>query len=424
MPAWKYLSYGAGQLGVMIVVRYFFQWLIFFCEGRDTGKGALFSASIVGLLFFAFRVFDAVADPLAGAFGDSWVKRGRQRRTLIWFSFAVPAIGLTLIFAPTYDMGAALRWVLLSAGMFVFFVGYTLYAIPYWALVEDYAEGQERVRTRLSNMLGAGVLLATGVVFVLSGIVIDKIGFLPGAIIFGIAGTLLMMLPYFAAPPSGGRADPSGSSAPLREVLTSSLKDRRFFALIVLYVGSQMSFTMMTSAAPFIATDLLGGTKADVAKLLGPFLVGSLLSFAFVPRLARALGWERATLVATLALGVAYAGAGLLGQGIIGGPMTTAMLVFAAAGPGAAVVLGLEGEAIARCAQEGQHKSTAVYFGVFNFVVKAMNGVALSLTGVMADMGTRGAIRAMPITAGLLCAVGVLAYFVIRRTARSTPVAA
>lgn len=315
MPAWKYLSYGAGQLGVMIVVRYFFQWLIFFCEGRDTGKGALFSASIVGLLFFAFRVFDAVADPLAGAFGDSWVKRGRQRRTLIWFSFAVPAIGLTLIFAPTYDMGAALRWVLLSAGMFVFFVGYTLYAIPYWALVEDYAEGQERVRTRLSNMLGAGVLLATGVVFVLSGIVIDKIGFLPGAIIFGIAGTLLMMLPYFAAPPSGGRADPSGSSAPLREVLTSSLKDRRFFALIVLYVGSQMSFTMMTSAAPFIATDLLGGTKADVAKLLGPFLVGSLLSFAFVPRLARALGWERATLVATLALGVAYAGAGLLGQG-------------------------------------------------------------------------------------------------------------
>ena len=417
MPPWKYLLYGAGQLGVMIVARYFFQWLIFFCEGRDTGKGALFSASVVGFVFFAFRVFDAVADPLAGAFGDSWVKKGRERRTLIWFFFAVPAVGLALIFAPTSDMGSALRWVFLSVGMFVFFVGYTLYAIPYWALVEDYAEGQDHVRTRLSNMLGAGVLLATGVVFVVSGLLIDKLGFLPGAIVFGLIGTALMVLPYFAAPRSGGKADPSATAAPLREVLISSLKDRRFFALILLYVGSQMSFTMMTSAAPFIATDLLGGTKADVAKLLGPFLVGSLLSFAFVPRLARSLGWERATLWATLALGVAYAGAGLLGQGIIGSPMTTAMLVFAAAGPGAAVVLGLEGEAIARCAQEGQHKSTAVYFGVFNFVVKAMNGVALSLTGVMAEMGSKGAVRAMPITAGLLCALGVLSYFVVRRAA-------
>ncbi len=97
--------------------------------------------------------------------------------------------------------------------------------------------------------------------------------------------------------------------------------------------------------------------------------------------------------------------------------MTTAMLVFAAAGPGAAVVLGLEGEAIARSAQASEHKSTAVYFGVFNFVVKAMNGVALSLTGFMADVGSKGAVRAMPITAGLLCALGVLAYFVVRRRA-------
>ncbi len=121
-----------------------------------------------------------------------------------------------------------------------------------------------------------------------------------------------MVLPYFAAPRSGGKADPSATAAPLREVLISSLKDRRFFALILLYVGSQMSFTMMTSAALLHCHRLARwNRRRDVAKLLGPFLVGSLLSFAFVPRLARSLGWERATLWATLALGVAYAGAGL-----------------------------------------------------------------------------------------------------------------
>jgi len=418
-----YLLYGAGQLGVMLVARFFFQWLIRFCdEGKGTATGALLSASLVGMLFFGFRVFDAVADPLAGAFGDAWVRQGKERRKLLWFSLALPAVGLALIFAPTSEMAVSLRWILLSAGMFVFFVGYTLYAIPYWALVEDYAGGDHKVRTGLSNMLGVGVLLATAFGFVLSPILVKRLGFLSGALIFAALGTLLMALPYFAAPRQGdNRAASSEEPVPLSKMLASSLKDRRFLALILLYVGSQMSFTMMTAAAPYIAERLLGGTLEDVAKLLGPFLLGSLASFAFVPRFAKWLGWERATLVATLGLGVAYAGAGLLGRGLIGSPMTTAMLAFAAAGPGAAVVLGLEGEAIARSAQAGEHKSTAVYFGVFNFVVKAMNGVALSLTGILAGIGSKGAIRAMPISAGILCALGVLAYFVVRGNARSSP---
>src|SRR6478736_10018818 len=215
MPASKYLLYGAGQFGVMIVARYFFQWLIRFCDvGRDTGAGALFAASLVGMVFFGFRVFDAVADPLAGAFGDAWVRKGRQRRTLIWFFFALPAVGLALIFAPTGDMAPVLRWLLLTAGMLVFFVGYTLYAIPYWALVEDYAQGQDAVRTRLSNMLGAGVLLATGFGFVLSPILIQKLGFLAGAIIFGLLGTALMALPYFAAPTARASAAPATAQVP------------------------------------------------------------------------------------------------------------------------------------------------------------------------------------------------------------------
>src|SRR6478736_1179142 len=416
MPASKYLLYGAGQFGVMIVARYFFQWLIRFCDvGRDTGAGALFAASLVGMVFFGFRVFDAVADPLAGAFGDAWVRRGRERRTLIWFFFAVPAVGLALIFAPTGDMAPTLRWLLLTAGMFVFFIGYTLYAIPYWALVEDYAGGQDAVRTRLSNMLGVGVLLAMGVISGLSPSVVQKLDFWPGALIFGLVGTGLMVLPYFAAPKGGTKPQRQRQHIPLKDMLAASLKNRRFVALILLYVGSQMSFTMMTSAAPYIAERLLGGTIGDVARFMTPFLVSALLSFAFVPAFARWLGWEKATLVATLALGVAYAGAGLLGRGAIGSPMTTAMLVFAAAGPGAAVVLGLEGEAIARCAQEDEHKSTAVYFGVFNFVVKAMNGVAVALTGFLAEVGTRGAVRAMPITAGVLCTLGVLLYFAVRK---------
>src|SRR5690606_2743017 len=147
-----------------------------------------FAAAAVGAVFLGFRIFDSVTDPLAGMLADGWVARGRQRRSLLWLSFAIPPVGLALVFAPTTAMPPELRWILLTAGMFLFFVGYTLYAIPYWSLVEDYSQGNVETRTALSNCLGIGVLVATGVGFVLSPKLVEILGFLNGAIIFGVVG--------------------------------------------------------------------------------------------------------------------------------------------------------------------------------------------------------------------------------------------
>jgi Na+/melibiose symporter-like transporter len=415
MRAGSLILYGAGQLGIMLLARFFFQWVIRFADvGKDTAAGPLFAATTVGAAFFAFRIFDGVTDPIAGRFGDHWVAKGRERRSLIWLSFAIPPIGLALVFSPTADMLPGLRWVFLAAGMFFFFVGYTLYAIPYWSLVEDYSEGSEQTRTALSNALGVGVLLATGIGFVVSPILIERYGFLPGALLFGVVGTVLMTLPYFAAPPGGAKPASTEKLPPMKEVLWASLTHRRFLAVIVLFAGAQMSLTIMTSAAPYIAEKILGGTLGDVALLLGPFLLSAVPTFVLVPRLARRFGWEKATAVGTIALSIAYVGAGLLGKGIIGSPLTTAMIVFACAGPGAAFVLGLEGEAIARCAEQSEFKSTGIYFGIYNFIVKALNGLALFFTGILADMGSTGAVRAMPICAGVLCLAGVLLYGVLK----------
>lgn len=405
------LLYGAGQLGINLLARYFFQWVIRFADvGKDTAAGPLLAASMVGGLFFGFRIFDGVTDPLAGILGDRWVGSGRERRSLIWVSFLIPAIGLSLVFAPEATMSLTLRYVLLVAGMFLFFVGYTLYAIPYWSLVEDYSQGNPRTRTSLSNVLGVGVLLATGVGFILSPKVVEVIGFFRGSLVFGVAGTLLMALPYFAAPERTQIPAALPKPPPIMECLAASLAHKRFLAVILLFAGAQMSLTVMTAAAPYIAEKLLGGTISDVALLLGPFLVAAVPTFFLVPSLSRRLGWEKAAAFGVLALSVAYIGAGMLGKGLIGTPMTTGMLVFACAGPGCAFVLGLEGEAIASSAERSAHRSTGVYFGVYNFVVKALNGLALFVTGILAEQGTVWSVRAMPMVAGALCIFGVLVY--------------
>src|SRR5688572_9447026 len=147
----------------MALARFFFQCVLKFAGDTEAGSNVpLFAATAVGTLFLTFRVFQGIADPFAGVGSDLWVARGRQRRSLLWFSFFLPSLGLALVFAPDAAMSETLRWALLALGMFVFFLGYTIYVIPYWSLIDDYSLGHVPTRAKLSNLLGAGVLVATG----------------------------------------------------------------------------------------------------------------------------------------------------------------------------------------------------------------------------------------------------------------------
>ncbi|MGB1700133.1 MAG: MFS transporter [Nannocystaceae bacterium] len=340
-----------------------------------------------------------------------------------------------MTFAPTHAMPPAIRWSLLLVGMLVFFIGYTFYAIPYWSLVDDYAGDDPRVRTRLSNLLGAGLLIATGIGFVGSPLLVESLGYHGAGLVFAVGAIPLMTLPYFAAPEAldagtvttapEGLAAPSGEGSPTGlEPLKIALTDVRFLAVIVLFGGSQMSLTVMTAAAPFIAVDLLGGTSGDVALLLGPLLATALPLMIFTPALSRRLGWRRAVVGATALLAVVYGGTGALGGTLLVSPMVTAALLFACGGPMIAVLLGLEGEAITECARQRQPGIVSMYFGVYNFVVKALNGLAIFMAGILAeqargDWGTE-AVRAMSATAGVMLLLGFVAYVV---TLRAIPAA-
>ncbi len=423
----KRLLYACGQIGMMALTRYLFGWIIDFSSRSGPGGAGLFSAAVVGAVFLGFRIFDGITDPVAGLLSDGWVRRGRERRGLLWFSFLLPPIGLALCFLPDQGMPPSLRWTLLIVGLFIFFVGYTFYAIPYWSLIDDYSGRDDEVRRILSTLLGAGLMIATGVGFVLSPGLVESHGFFIGALAFALPCSLLMVLPYFAKPESIERAveESTPERLPLLRSLAAALKHRRFVALLVIFAGSQMSFTIMTAAAPFIAVDLLGGTRGDVAKLLGPLLGTAVLSFAFVPRISRRWGWERSFLVASLALAGIYGFSGALGMSLFGTPLITAMVIFSLAGPMTAVLLGLEGEAITDCARERGGDAVATYFGVFNFIVKALNGVALLLAGFLADLskGDLGptAVRAMSLVAGGCLFICSVAYFFIKATARKAP---
>ncbi len=419
----RYLFFLCGQIGMMSLARFFFQWIQKFAAAENGQGYLLFPATAVGTALLAFRIFDGVTDPLAGSLSDAWVRGGKKRQNLLWFSILIPSIGLILCFLPNHAMAASLRWTLLLGGMFAFFVGYTFYAIPFWSLVDDYAPGDLKTRTILSNLIGAGTMLATAIAFVVSPALVDanSLGFDGAAIAFGIVCALLMILPIYAYP--AGDKKPTSSAEPGEHVslwhgFGVAIRHRRFLALACLFSGSQMSLTIMTSAAAFLATDLLGGQDKDVARILGPFLAVAIPCFILVPKVSRRMGWERGMLLGSCGLAIVYLLSGVLGKGIIGSPILTAGVLFALGGPMIALLLGLEPEALVACANErGGSRYVGMYFGVFNFIVKILNGVAIFVMGLLIawrqDVGNL-AVRAMSFAAGGCLVVGVVIYLCIR----------
>ncbi|MFC1609622.1 MFS transporter, partial [Myxococcota bacterium] len=330
MSQLKRVYFFCGQLGLMVSVRFFFQWNLKYADSRSSTDEVLFDAWMVGLLFFGARIFDGVTDPIAGWLSDRWVRWGRERRILLWFSFIIPAIGLVLIFLPSHAMPPSLRWTLHAAGMLIFFVGYTFYAIPYWSLTNDYSGDDHERRRILSTLLGAGLIIATAVVFIVSPLLIGPFGFRVSALVFAIPCAALMVLPIFARPTRGAPrpAGDEGRRESLPKQLWLALKHRRFLAVLLIFSGSQMAFTVITVASPFIATKLLGGDVEDVATITAPFLGAAVPIFIVAPMLSRRFGWQRMVVVASLALAVVYAGAGGLGEAWVGSAMTTAMILF------------------------------------------------------------------------------------------------
>ncbi|MGI9242567.1 MAG: MFS transporter, partial [Verrucomicrobiales bacterium] len=272
------------------------------------------------------------------------------------------------------------------------------------------------------------IIVATAIGFGVSPLLQKQLGLSTSAIIFAAVALILMPLPFLAAPADSKRRRPEPSSRPqpsLWQGMKVALQHRRFIGLTALFAGSQMSFTVMTAAASFIVVELLGGEKADVTFVLGPLFAFALPCFFAVPTVSRKIGWEKGMMLGSLGLGVIYCISGFLGANIIHSPIITAAILFSLGGPMVALLFGLEGEGVVACARErGGDDTVSIYWGVFNFIVKGLNGVALFITGWLTTLSNEHgsiAIRAMSFVAGSMLLLGVVLYFVIKRGGTPPP---
>jgi GPH family glycoside/pentoside/hexuronide:cation symporter len=121
-------------------------------------------ASIVSIVLAISLAFDAVSDPMAGAFSDSFRSRLGRRHPLMLMAILPSCLAIYALFVPPENLGTAAlaAWLLVST--VILRVSFSFFAVPWGAIAaelsEDYNERTEIIAYRmLIGLVGGGIFI-------------------------------------------------------------------------------------------------------------------------------------------------------------------------------------------------------------------------------------------------------------------------
>jgi len=118
------IGYGLGDAGGTVITCLIMNFLTFFY----TDVFGL-TPALVGTLFIALRVFDAISDPVMGVIADRTQSRwGRFRPWQLWVALPIGIVGVLTFTVPDASMGVKIAW---AFGTYLLLsVGYTAINVP------------------------------------------------------------------------------------------------------------------------------------------------------------------------------------------------------------------------------------------------------------------------------------------------------
>ena len=133
------IGYGLGDAGGTIITCLIMNFLTFFY----TDIFGL-TPAIVGTLFIALRVIDAISDPLMGIIADRTQSRwGRFRPWQLWVAVPIGIIGVLTFTVPDLSANMKILW---AFGTYLLLsLGYTAINVPYCALINTMTTRHDEV---------------------------------------------------------------------------------------------------------------------------------------------------------------------------------------------------------------------------------------------------------------------------------------
>lgn len=434
--------FAIGQLGWSILGGIINAWLVTFYlptqENLNAGAHAYIKGgfvfwvlTILGIITFVCRIFDAVTDPLIATWSDR-SKNKRGRRIPFMQISAIPfAVCTVLVFCAPVDAISNVNvfWILGFLLLFYFFM--TMYCTPYNALISEFGKTPEDrmyISTAISLTYFFGTVISY-VPFVLGGPLQELVSFNDSYricfIVLAIIAAICMLLPTFLLKETDFVESKPSKTSVFRS-LTATYKNRDFR----IFVGSDIAYwiglTLFQTGLPFFVQVSMKLNSSYTMLFLGGMTVLSAVFYPIVGKFVKRFGKKKMTIAGFLGLALAYVVTALIGVIPMPGLVAGILIVVIAAFPMA--LLGIIPQSIVADIAEADSVTThekreGMFFASRTFAMKLGQSIAMLAFTSLAILGTNQdtssndivasefGLRLVAIVAIVFCLLGAIVLF-------------
>ncbi len=412
--------FAIGQLGWSILGGIINTWLVTFYLPTQSSveAGAKFYIptglvvfgvlTVLGLITFVCRIFDAVTDPWIASLSDR-SRNPKGRRIPFMQKAAVPFAVITVLvfFAPVEAVSAVnIVWVLVFLILFYLFM--TMYCTPYNALISEFGKTQEDrmfISTAISLTFFFGTLIAY-LPFVLAGPLQASLGYAWSYrvwfIVLSVFALICLLIPCFRLKEKDFvDAQPSESNAV--KSLVNTFRNRNFRRFAASDIAYWIGLTLFQTGLPFFVKVSMQLDEFYTTVFLGGMTILSACFYPFVSRMVQKHGKKKLVICGFLGLALAYVITALIGvvpgfTGIIPGVLIVLISAFPMA------LLGIIPQAIVADVAEQDalltgEKREGMFFAARTFAMKFGQSVAMLVFTSLAVLGTTQDLTSNDLTA-------------------------
>ena len=413
--------FAVGQLGWSILGGLINAWLVTFYlpTEQDIAKGANFYLptgliifgilTILGLIAFICRIFDAVTDPWIASLSDrSTNPKGRRIPFMKRAAIPFALITVLVFFAPVNGVsGVNIAWVLCTLILFYLFM--TMYCTPYNALISEFGKTQEDrmyISTAISLTFFFGTLIAY-LPFVFAGVLQGMAVSFAWSyrlcfIVLSAIALVCMLVPVFKLNEKEFvDAVPSESNA--IKSLGKTFQNKDFVKFAASDIAYWIGLTLFQTGLPFFVKVSMELDASFAMYFLGGMTVLSACFYPIVSKLVSKFGKKKLVITGFLGLALAYVVTALIGvipgfKGIVPGALIAIISAFPMA------LLGIIPQAIvADVAEEDAivtgEKREGMFFAARTFAMKMGQSVAMLVFTSLAVLGTTQDLKSNDLTA-------------------------
>jgi glycoside/pentoside/hexuronide:cation symporter, GPH family len=299
---WSLASYGVGSL-----LPYFYM------PPEKAGEAAIFPATIptsmffgltlLGLIAFGGRLLDGFIDPFIANLSDKATSRFGKRRIFMALAAVPLAVFSFLVFSPnTEGVSSANVWYLATM-VFLFYVSFAAYVIPYSALIAELghvAEDRLKISTILSVTWALGALIGSSVyvlkAFFESGGTPCLWAFQWTIAIFAVVSLIFMLIPVFFLDERRYAAQGEPHENFLKSI-SSVFQNTPFRVFAFSYLLYWLSLTFIQMGMVYYLTVLFGLPESMASLFLTVSFITSFIFYPLMGKLER--GFSKKTVILT-----------------------------------------------------------------------------------------------------------------------------